>query len=83
MSARERASREYSKALRKRWNSVGDVARIERQRHVPKPIRNAQKLNHTMGEARRVKEERRRKHTRRGSSKPTAARKSVVLEEKQ
>jgi len=83
VSARERASREYSKALRKRWNSVGDVARIERQRHVPKPIRNAQKLNHTMGEARRVKEERRRKHTRRGSSKPTAARKSVVLEEKQ
>lgn len=63
VSARERASREYAQALRRRWNSVGDVAKIERQRHVPKPIRSAQKLQHTMLEARRVKEERRRKHT--------------------
>ena len=63
VSARERASREYAQALRKRWQSVGDVAKIERQRHVPKPIRSAQKLHHTMSEARRVKEDRRRKHT--------------------
>lgn len=63
VSGRERASREYAQALRKRWRSVGDVAKIERQRHVPKPIRSAQKLHHTMSEAARVKEERRRKHT--------------------
>ncbi|WFC96678.1 Protein sof1 [Malassezia brasiliensis] len=82
VSGRERASRDYAQALRKRWNSVGDVAKIERQRHVPKPIRSAQKLQHTMTEAARVKEERRRKHTKSGSKKPKAARKSVVLEEK-
>lgn len=63
VNARERASREYAQALRKRWNTVGDVAKIERQRHVPKPIRTAQKLSHTMTEARRVKEDRRRRHT--------------------
>lgn len=63
VNARERASREYAQALRQRWNSVGDVAKIERQRHVPKPIRTAQKLQHTMTEARRVKEDRRRRHT--------------------
>lgn len=83
VSGRERASREYAQALRKRWRSVGDVAKIERQRHVPKPIRSAQKLHHTMSEAARVKEERRRKHTTRGSTKPKAARKSVIVEEKQ
>lgn len=63
VSSRERASRDYAQALRKRWNTVGDVAKIERQRHVPKPIRSAQKLQHTMSEAQRVKEDRRRKHT--------------------
>lgn len=91
VNARERASREYAQALRSRWSSVGDVAKIERQRHVPKQIRAAQKLQHTMTEARRVKEERRRKHTKvrsfylqqSGTKKPKAARKQVVLEEKE
>lgn len=82
VNARERASREYAQALRKRWHTVGDVAKIERQRHVPKPIRTAQKLSHTMTEARRVKNDRRRKHTKSGAKKPTAARKSVIVEEK-
>ncbi|CCU97714.1 unnamed protein product [Malassezia sympodialis ATCC 42132] len=83
VNARERASREYAQALRARWNSVGDVAKIERQRHVPKPIRTAQKLQHTMTEARRVKEDRRRRHTKSGTKKPKAARKHVVVEEKE
>lgn len=82
VSARERASRDYAQALRKRWGTVGDVAKIERQRHVPKPIRSAQKLQHTMEEARRVKEDRRRKHTKSGAKKPKAARKSVIVQEK-
>ncbi|WFD30421.1 Protein sof1 [Malassezia sp. CBS 17886] len=81
VSARERASRDYSQALRKRWSSVGDVARIERQRHVPKVIRSAQKLEHTVTEAHRVKEERRRKHSKSGAKKPKAARKSVIVKE--
>ena len=35
-----------------------------------------------MTEARRVKNDRRRKHTKSGAKKPTAARKSVIVEEK-
>jgi DDB1- and CUL4-associated factor 13 len=52
-----------------------------RNRHLPKPVHQASKLKRTMLEARRVKEERRRKHTRAGETKPKAERKSVVLAE--
>jgi len=52
-----------------------------RNRHLPKPVHQASKLKRTMLEARRVKEERRRKHTRAGETKPKAERKNVVLAE--
>lgn len=52
-----------------------------RTRHLPKPVYQASKLRTTMLEARRVKEERRRKHTRAGESKPKAERKKVVITE--
>lgn len=63
LGGREMAAREYRQGLRTRWQAVGDVGRIERQRHVPKPIKSAQQLKRTMLDARRVKEENRRKHT--------------------
>lgn len=44
--------------------------KCHRSRHLPKTIRSTDNLKHTMLEARRVKEERRRKHTRAGDSKP-------------
>lgn len=50
-------------------------------RHLPKPVYQAAKLKRTMLDAQRVKEERRRKHTRAGQSKPNAERKKVVLAE--
>lgn len=52
-----------------------------RTRHLPKSVYQAGKLKRTMLEAQRVKEERRRKHTRAGETKPKAARKTVVLAE--
>ena len=52
-----------------------------RTRHLPKPVHQAAKLKRTMLEARRVKEERRRKHTRAGESKPKAERKRIVIAE--
>lgn len=55
--------------------------RQSRTRHLPKPVYQASKLKRTMLEAQRVKEERRRKHTRAGESKPKAERKKVVLAE--
>lgn len=62
-SGKDRAHREYSEALRNKWRASGEISKIERQRHVPKAIKGAQKLKRTMLEAERVKEDRRRKHT--------------------
>ena len=44
--------------------------KCHRSRHLPKTVQSTDNLKHTMLEARRVKEERRRKHTRVGDSKP-------------
>lgn len=52
-----------------------------RSRHIPKNVRSTDKLKHTMVEARRVKDERRRKHTRAGDSKPKAEKKKIVVAE--
>lgn len=52
-----------------------------RSRHIPKPVYKAAQLKRTMLEARRVKEERRRKHSRAGESKPKADRKQTVIVE--
>lgn len=62
-SGKERAAREYRDQLVQRYRNTGDVGRIERQRRMPKAIKNAQSLKRTMLDAQRVKEERRRKHT--------------------
>lgn len=52
-----------------------------RSRRIPKPVYKASQLKHTMLEAQRVKEERRRKHTRAGEAKPKAEKKRVVITE--
>lgn len=53
----------------------------DRTRHLPRPVHKAAQLNREMLDAARVKEERRRKHTRAGENKPKAARKKVVIAE--
>ncbi|TFK29443.1 snoRNA binding protein [Coprinopsis marcescibilis] len=89
ITARERAAMEYRESLMKRWSVDKDVSRIMRfvvflsyqTRHVPKSIKTAGELKHTMLEARRVKEDRRRKHTRAGESKPVAEKQKTVVTE--
>lgn len=81
ITARERAVIEYRESLKERWKHDHEISRISRARHLPKPVYKAAKLKQTMIEAERVKEERRRKHTRVGESKPKAERKNVVLAE--
>lgn len=54
---------------------------LPRTRQLPKPVYSAAKLKRTMIEAERVKDERRRKHSRAGETKPKAARKKVVVAE--
>ncbi|KAF8452552.1 WD40 repeat-like protein [Boletus edulis BED1] len=81
ITARERVAIEYRESLKERWKHDQEVGKISRTRHLPKPVYQAAKLKRTMLEAQRVKEERRRKHTRAGGSKPKAERKKVVLAE--
>lgn len=81
VTARERAAIEYRSSLVERWKMDKEVGKVARTRHLPKPVYTANKLKNTMLDARRVKEERRRKHTRAGESKPKAERKKVVLVE--
>jgi len=57
------------------------VDQTRRSRHIPRPVYKAAQLKRTMEEAQRVKEERRRRHTRAGESKPKAERKKVVIAE--
>ena len=83
LSGREMASKEYKDQLVQKWSHTGDVKKVSKSRNVPNPIKAAQKLRRTMLDAERVKEDRRRKHTKRGNSKPQAARKSAVLAQKE
>jgi DDB1- and CUL4-associated factor 13 len=52
-----------------------------RRRHLPKPVLKAGELKRTMADASRVKEDRRRKHTRAGESRPRAERRKMVIAE--
>ncbi|KAJ1300975.1 hypothetical protein OPQ81_003399 [Rhizoctonia solani] len=81
VEGRERASKEYRDRLRERWSMDKEVGRIERQQNLPVAVKKAAQLKRTMLDARAVKEERRRKHTRAGASKPKAERKKVVVVE--
>jgi len=78
---REKAAMEYRDELKRKWKHDSEVGRIARKRHLPKSVHATSKLHHTITEAARVKEERRRKHTRAGDSKPKAERRKVVLAE--
>ncbi|KAF8186334.1 WD40 repeat-like protein [Pholiota molesta] len=81
VTARERAAMEYRQSLKDRWRIDSEVDRVARTRHLPKSVHQTAKLKTTMLEARRVKDERRRKHTRAGESKPKPERKKVVIAE--
>ncbi|CCL99389.1 uncharacterized protein FIBRA_01407 [Fibroporia radiculosa] len=81
ITARERSAIEYRESLKERWKMDAEVGKVQRSRHIPKPVHKAGQLKRTMLEARRVKEERRRKHSRAGENKPKAERKKLVIAE--
>ncbi|KDQ56695.1 hypothetical protein JAAARDRAFT_36189 [Jaapia argillacea MUCL 33604] len=81
VTARERAAIEYRDALKERWRHDKEVGKVSRSRHLPKPVYKAAELKRTMLESRRVKEERRRAHTRAGASLPKAEKKKAVVAE--
>jgi WD repeat and SOF domain-containing protein 1 len=82
ISTKERAAMEYRQKLVEQWSSEKHVRQIAERRHLPASVHNTQKLKREMLEARKVKEDRRRKHTRAGKEKPKAERKSESRESK-
>ncbi|KAI0271838.1 WD40 repeat-like protein [Russula aff. rugulosa BPL654] len=80
VTAREGSGIEYRNGLKERWKMDAEIGKVQRCRHLPKPVYKAGQLKLTMQEADRVNEERRR-HTRAGESKPKAERKKVVIAE--
>jgi WD repeat and SOF domain-containing protein 1 len=77
VSTKERQSIEYRQKLVEKWSSTKEVRAVKDRRHVPGSIHSAVKLKRDMIEAGKVREERRRKHTRAGQEKPKAERKSM------
>lgn len=76
VSTKERTAMEYRQKLVERWSSEKHVRQIAERRHLPASVHNTQKLKREMLEARKVKEDRRRKHSRASKEKPKAERKS-------
>ncbi|KAG0367763.1 WD40-repeat-containing domain protein [Gamsiella multidivaricata] len=60
---RERAHLEYAEKLKEKFANVPEIRRINRHRNVPKAIKTATKKKSIMINARKVKEENVRKHT--------------------
>lgn len=67
---------EYRQKLVDQWKSDSTVRRVAERRHMPQSVHSAVKLKREMLEARKVKEDRRRKHTKAGREKPKPERKS-------
>lgn len=76
ISTKERQSIEYRQKLVEKWSTSKDVRSVAERRFVPASIHNTTKLKRDMIEAQKVKEDRRRSHTRAGKEKPKAERKS-------
>ncbi|ORY26572.1 WD40-repeat-containing domain protein [Naematelia encephala] len=81
VSTKERQAIEYRQKLVERWASTKDVRAVKDRRHVPASVHNTVKLKREMIEASKVKEDRRRKHSRAGKEKPKAERKKAVIAE--
>ncbi|ODO10635.1 hypothetical protein I350_01232 [Cryptococcus amylolentus CBS 6273] len=81
VSTKERQAIEYRQKLVERYSREKGVREVKERRHVPQSIHKATKTKREMIEARNVKEDRRRKHTRAGREKPKAERKKIVIVE--
>ncbi|WRT70645.1 uncharacterized protein IL334_007643 [Kwoniella shivajii] len=81
VSTKERQSIEHRQKLIERYSAEKGVRSVKERRHVPQSIHNATKLKREMIESRKVKEDRRRDHSRKGRDKPKAERKKTVIVE--
>ncbi|WWC92239.1 uncharacterized protein L201_007193 [Kwoniella dendrophila CBS 6074] len=81
ISTVERQAIEHRQKLIERYSTEKGIKSIKERRHVPQSIHNATKLKREMIESRKVKEDRRRDHSRKGREKPKAERKKAVIVE--
>lgn len=79
ISTKERQAMEYRQKLVEQWSTEKHVRNIAERRHLPASVHSTTKLKREMLESRRVKEDRRRKHSRAGKEKPKAERKSEFI----
>eukprot|EP00850_Spirogloea_muscicola_P001144 SM000004S15014 [mRNA] locus=s4:716811:720366:- [translate_table: standard] len=78
---REKKKQAYMEAIKNRYKHLPEIKRIDRHRHLPKPIYKVEKLRHTMRDAERAKDARRREHSAPGSvPHPPARKKRIVAE---
>lgn len=81
MKPREKAALNYSEALKEKYAAHPQIQRINRHRHVPSHIYNAQKELRTIQHKLKKKESNRRTHSRKGAVPFVPERKKHVLKE--
>lgn len=78
---REKTALAYSAKLRDRYSSLPEIGRIQRKRHVPKPILTQTKLRGIMKESQQRKIRNRRAHSKPGVVPFEAERAKAIVEE--
>lgn len=79
MSSRERSAFDYNKKLIKRYESHPQVKRVKRHRNLPKMVKSITKEHTNIKDARKKKDENRRKHSKPGSVPLVAERAKHVV----
>lgn len=78
---RERKKHDYLAAVKKRYKHLPEIKRIDRHRHLPKPIYKAARLRREMMESRRRKEDNVRAHSAPGRMPKQSVRKMRIIQE--
>ncbi|KAG9139723.1 hypothetical protein Leryth_016660 [Lithospermum erythrorhizon] len=78
---RERKKHEYNEAVKNRFKHLPEIKRIDRHKHLPKPIYKARALRRLMTDAQRRKEDRIRAHSAPGSMRKEQFRKKRIIQE--
>ncbi|XP_024384758.1 uncharacterized protein [Physcomitrium patens] len=78
---REKQRHAYLDAVKQRYKHLPEINRINRHRHLPKPIYKASKMRHAVADSERKKESRKRAHSAPGAIPLTSARKKRIVTE--
>jgi len=81
MSNRERAKNDYNKALKRRFQHMPEVRRIDRHRKEPAVLRKAKKQRLVMEASEKRKQANRERHSKPGTYKHKPERKQQIVRE--